>query len=112
MLISAVSTYWCDGSIFLHRPVLHKTWCRCEVQKNIIANDSLGCDDMTRRAPFVSLHATAGTISHIGVSISWSATASCYANTSNTIMEHMSDSKIVRSSDSYHPVVYAGTNSD
>jgi hypothetical protein len=80
--------------------------------KEILQMFRLECDDMTRRAPFVSFHVTAGTISHIGVSISLSATASGDAITSNTIMEHTSDSKIVRSSDSYHPVVYAGTSSD
>jgi hypothetical protein len=45
------------------------------------------CDEMTRRTPFVSFHVVAGTIKHIDVNISVSATSSGVATGSNAIVE-------------------------
>jgi hypothetical protein len=75
--------------------------------KEILQLIRFECDDMTRRTPFVSFHVAAGVITHIGVSISLSATASGVARTSNATMEQTSDSKVDESSDNHHPVVYA-----
>jgi hypothetical protein len=65
------------------------------------------CDEMTRRTPFVSFHVVAGTIKHIDVNISVSATSSGVATGSKAIVECLSDSKIAESSDNHHPVVSA-----
>jgi hypothetical protein len=65
------------------------------------------CDEMTRRTPFLSFHVVAGTIKHIDVNISVSATSSGVATGSKAIVECTSGSKITESSDNHHPVVSA-----
>jgi hypothetical protein len=94
-------------------------------KKELLRLIRIECDEMTRRCtPFLSFHvchAATGTISHIDVNISKSATPSGVATTSNAIMEPTNNySKIDESSDNHHPVIHGAqaettltaTNSD
>jgi hypothetical protein len=95
-------------------------------EKEMICIIRSECDIMTNRTPFVSFHlvlvpkpAVVGrslyssclqmdAIDHIGVSVSSSAAASGVATAVSVIMNDVSDSKNVESSDVHeHPVVYA-----
>jgi hypothetical protein len=104
IFFSGLSAYWVFlGIIWL----CTQPGANAKSKKEILQLIRCECDELTRHTPFVSFHVAAGTISHIGVSISASATASGVASASNATMDQTSDSKIAESADNHHPVVYA-----
>jgi hypothetical protein len=110
---SLMNLWWFIGTFFLTAVYIGIVWmvtqpgANTKSKKEILQMIRCECDELTRRTPFVSFHVAAGAISHIGVSISASATASGVASASNATMDQTSDSKIAESTDNHHPVVYA-----
>jgi hypothetical protein len=104
IFISVMSSYWVFvGIVWL----CTQPGANAKSKKEILQMIRCECDELTRRTPFVSFHVAAGAISHIGVSISASATASGLASASNATMDQTRDSKIAESTDNHHPLVYA-----
>jgi hypothetical protein len=110
---SLMNLWWFIGTFILTAVYIGIVWmvtqpgAGTKSTKEILQLIRFECDDMTRRTPFVSFNVAGGAITHIGVSISLSATASGVASTSIATMEQTSDSKVAECSDNHHPVVYA-----
>jgi hypothetical protein len=111
--ISFMNLWWFIGTFILTAVYTGTVWfctqpgADAKSQKEILQLIRFECDELTRRTPFVSFHVAAGSVNHIGVSISLSATAFGVASTSNANVEDTSDSKNAVASDNHHPVVYA-----